>query len=214
MWRWCAGRGLRPWFKPQHCLDVLGRSQSESESHSLLCKTRVTSTRPKRGGICELLDVEKPTIFSVLHKSVVSLRWPTCCEPRDRSRTHGVRGWGGLGDVSSDGFCRRKSWVLGRVVCGRFCAWNTPLAVPSNVQWQMLRIPLQWQISEPAASALNYRSWRCLSHGPSVLQHGQAYGKNVGHSVDRELDVGEPDSEPSFAISCTSVSSLAGAPGN
>ena len=68
------GWGLRPWFKPQHCLDVLGRSQSESESHSLLCKTRVTSTRPEGGGICELLDVEKTTIFSVLHKSVVSLR--------------------------------------------------------------------------------------------------------------------------------------------
>lgn len=37
-------------------------------------------------------------------------------------------------------------------------------------------------------------------------------GKNVGHSVDRALDVGEPDSEPSFATSCTSVPSLAGTP--
>ena len=78
----------------------------------------------------------------------------------------------------------------------------------------MLRIPLQWQISEPAASALHYRSWQCLSHGPNVLQHGRACGKNVGHSVDRALDVGEPDSEPSFATSCTSVPSLAGTPGN
>ena len=78
----------------------------------------------------------------------------------------------------------------------------------------MLRIPLQWQISEPAASALNYRSLQCLSHGLNVLRHGQACEKNVGQSVDRELDVGEPDSEPSFATSCTSVSSLAGAPGN
>ena len=103
-----SGRRLSPSFALDR-LHVLCGSLSKSESHFLLCKTRVTSTRRKGGGTHELLDAANSINFSETHKCQLKASCLLSAQRQEQSPR-----WG-LGDVLSDGFCSR---ILGRIVYG------------------------------------------------------------------------------------------------
>ena len=88
---------------------------------------------------------------------------------------HGVRG--GLGDVSSNGFCQRMSWILGRVVCGWF--WHMKHTIGRSIKRQMLRVKAKW-------------NWPYMENcwlGDSYIE-----SESVGHSLCDPMDYSTPGS--------------------